>query len=179
LGERAFWRCHTIPAGPNYISDMLRARQLGLGTELIYPVIPVPTEIALPRRVRCLGTWAGGLTTYFVTEHSDDGHVDLMAAGNGQFGNIGNGNWANQTYPTRVKTVSGLFECMRSLFRWMFFFLVVADPPPELTGSEVDGVLRPIRIHDVSVGKTHVAVTLDNAVVQPDATFGRDVVMFG
>jgi hypothetical protein len=43
----------------------------------------------------------------------------------------------------------------------------------------VDGVLRPIKIHDVSVGKTHVAVTLDNAVVQPDAKFGRDVLVFG
>lgn len=43
------------------------------------------------------------------------------------------------------------------------------------TGSEKDNAIGPIDIHSISVGNTHVAAVLDNAVTQKDIAFGRDV----
>jgi hypothetical protein len=105
-------QCNGYPWNSSNIDTSRIYSQLGLGAELAFPIIPVPTEVSLPRRLRCLGIRAGGHSTYFVTEHSDDNHVDLLASGHGQYGCNGNGLWANQTTPVRVKSVSGLWECL-------------------------------------------------------------------
>ncbi|KAI5481674.1 mitochondrial protein [Pseudohyphozyma bogoriensis] len=142
--------------------------QLGLGPSLSYPSIPTPTEIPLVRsfpkatRINCAAVGAGGSISYFVVEREDIGvtgseAVDLLATGNGQFGGMGNATWAHAATPVRVKTVSGLRE-------W----------------SEKAGRTEPIGIRSISVGKTHIAAVLDNAVEQPGGIkFGRDVFVWG
>ncbi|GAA5993000.1 hypothetical protein JCM5350_004314 [Sporobolomyces pararoseus] len=150
--------------------------QLGLGPSLSFPSIPTPTEIPFlrspayssskPTSAKCIKIAAGGNLSYFVVETEKPGRtlgsdvrreVDLLAAGQGQFGGLGNGLWAHATHPLRVKTVSGLTE-------W----------------NEETGRVEAIGIKDIQAGETHVAVVLDNAVTFPDGSkFGRDVFTFG
>ncbi|SGY40840.1 BQ5605_C003g02430 [Microbotryum silenes-dioicae] len=140
--------------------------QLGLGASLSYPSIPAPTEIPLTRcypkavRVTCNRIAAGGNLSYFIVDAVDiptmKQTIDLLATGNGQFGGIGNGSWAHQASPVKVKTISGLLE-------W----------------SEEMGKVAPIAIKDISVGNAHIALVLDNAVDQGGVKFGRDVFVWG
>ncbi|GAA5867529.1 hypothetical protein JCM8547_001209 [Rhodosporidiobolus lusitaniae] len=153
--------------------------QLGLGPALSFPSIPAPTEIPLssspsyalggasnrPSSIKCDRIAAGGNVSYFVVTATRAGDFkngaaisqDLLAAGQGQTGSIGNGLWAHAFSPVRVKAVSGLSE-------W----------------SETSGRLENIKIRDVKAGAGHVAVILDNAVSLPSGvTFGRDVLLFG
>lgn len=46
------------------------------------------------------------------------------------------------------------------------------------TGSEKAQTVFPIKIHHISVGKTHVAAVLDNAVSSGGKDFGRDVFLW-
>ncbi|KAK4698803.1 hypothetical protein P7C70_g7468, partial [Phenoliferia sp. Uapishka_3] len=140
--------------------------QLGLGPSLAIPSIATPTEIPLQRnypratRVICKRVAAGGSITYFVVEREEIGsgklYVDLLATGNGQFGGMGNGTWAHSASPVKVKTVSGLLE-------W----------------SDKEQKIAAIPIRTISVGRTHVAIVLDNAVDQGRLKFGRDVFVLG
>ncbi|SCZ95831.1 BZ3500_MvSof-1268-A1-R1_Chr8-1g09826 [Microbotryum saponariae] len=140
--------------------------QLGLGSSLSYPSIPAPTEIPLTRcypkavRVSCNRIAAGGNLSYFIVDAVDiptmRQTIDLLATGNGQFGGIGNGSWAHQASPVKVKTISGLLE-------W----------------SEETGKVAPIAIKDISVGNAHIALVLDNAVDQGGVKFGSDVFVWG
>ncbi|KAL8290644.1 hypothetical protein RQP46_002902 [Phenoliferia psychrophenolica] len=140
--------------------------QLGLGPSLSYPSIATPTEIPLSRcypkatRVTCQRVAAGGTITYFVVEReeipSGTKRNDLLATGNGQFGGMGNGSWAHSASPVKVKTVSGLLE-------W----------------SDATQRIDAIPIRTISVGRTHVAIVLDNAVDQGQVKFGRDVFVLG
>lgn len=94
--------------------------QLGIGGQYTLPVIPTPTEVALSKHAPktgslvCTHIAAGGSDSYFVAERSEPSRptiTELYAAGNGQFGAIGNGQWMHQTAPAKVKTLSGLLEC--------------------------------------------------------------------
>ena len=97
--------------------------QIGLGPTAIVDVVPTPVEIVLARNypggttLRCLDVIAGGGSTMFVVERDTPGKpgtwVDLLACGNGMTGALGNGLWSSASpSPVRVKTVSGLQECM-------------------------------------------------------------------
>jgi alpha-tubulin suppressor-like RCC1 family protein len=84
---------------------------------------------------------AGGALTYFIVGREDietgRKSIDLLAAGNGQFGGIGNGSWAHAASPIKVKTISGLQE-------W----------------NDNTQSIEPIAIKSVSVGKAHIAIVL-------------------
>ena len=45
--------------------------------------------------------------------------------------------------------------------------------------SEEKGMILPIPIYDITVGKSHIIAVLDNAITQDDAQFGRDVFVWG
>ncbi|GAA94139.1 hypothetical protein E5Q_00787 [Mixia osmundae IAM 14324] len=140
--------------------------QLGLGPQMAFPTIPTPTELPLTKSfpasvaVKCDKVAAGGDTTYLVVTRNEirtgNVSIEVLACGNGRFGQIGNAAWAHQGSPTKVKTISGLLE-------W----------------SDHHQSIAPIAVHDLSVSSTHCAITLDNAVVQHDAKFGRDVFVWG
>ena len=76
-------------------------RQLGLGPQLNFPIIPTPSEVALkkayPKGIRliCRALAAGNDTSFFVVEAFNpvmgDRSMDVLACGHGQFGEIGNG----------------------------------------------------------------------------------------
>lgn len=94
--------------------------QLGIGGHFTLPVIPTPTEVALAKHAPkngslvCTQIAAGGSSSYFVAERSEPSRptiTELYAAGNGQFGAIGNGQWNHQPAPVKVKSLSGLVEC--------------------------------------------------------------------
>lgn len=144
--------------------------QLGLGSPFAGLMsVEVPAEVsgALRRGGRVTQIEAGGDGSWWVVEREDaegaassmrSGRgtgrriVELLAAGQGQFGAIGNGTWSHSSAPTRVKTVSGLLEF-----------------------DERASELRPIGIHSLAAGPTHAAIVLDNAV----GAFGRDVFVLG
>lgn len=145
--------------------------QLGLGAGFSLECVPVPSEVVVAkffpnttRDVRCTGLAAGGDNSFFVTERVEGGRmgtgksVDVLAAGKGQWGTLGNGMWSQvRADPSRVKTVSGLMEF-----------------------SERTNLIHPVPIHALSVGKPgHVAVVLDTVEQEGHAAFGRDVMVFG
>ncbi|KAH9819678.1 regulator of chromosome condensation 1/beta-lactamase-inhibitor protein II [Melampsora americana] len=138
--------------------------QLAAGPSLLFPALPAPTEVDIPRSrdysTKCIGLAAGGDTSYLVTEREDVQHhkrtIEVLAAGHGQYGGVGNGQWNHQASPVKVKTISGLIE-------W----------------SETDQTVFPIGIHQLSTGRTHVAAVLDNAVSSDGTNFGRDVFLWG
>lgn len=138
--------------------------QLAAGASLLFPALPAPTEVDMPRSrdysTKCIGLAAAGDTSYIVTEKEDvkvhRRSIEVLAAGYGQFGGIGNGQWNHQASPVKVKTISGLIE-------W----------------SEKNQTVFPIGIHQLSTGRTHVAAVLDNAVSSDGTDFGRDVFLWG
>ncbi|CAD6565318.1 MAG: hypothetical protein CYPHOPRED_005368 [Cyphobasidiales sp. Tagirdzhanova-0007] len=152
--------------------------QLALGTSYAFPAIPAPTECALTAsyskssRIRCQSIYAGGDTSYFLVTREDlrtpdasltpsgDRRVyqDVLAAGSGIYGGIGNGQYFSTGIPLKVKTVSGLQE-------W----------------NEGTQSVEAIPVHDISVNSTHAAVVLSNALHDPHSkqSFGNDVFVFG
>ncbi|KAK7015016.1 mitochondrial protein fmp25 [Favolaschia claudopus] len=94
--------------------------QLGLGSKDPSEPITVPTEVVLwPRRslqasTRCLDVSAGGDLTGFTIERCPEDEVatvELLMAGDGQWGGLGNNSYSNvQVSPVRVKALSGLTE---------------------------------------------------------------------
>lgn len=145
--------------------------QLGLGSSFSLECVPVPSEVVISRffpnssrEVRCTGLAAGGDNSFFITERLEGGRmgtgrsVDVLSAGKGQWGTLGNGMWSQvRPDPSRVKTVSGLMEF-----------------------SERTNLVHPVPIHALSVGKPgHVALVLDTVEKEGHAAFGRDVMVFG
>lgn len=153
--------------------------QLGLGTGYSFPTIPAPTEASIasayPKSssVKPQALYAGGDTSYFLvertdlrptagTEYTESGdrrvYQDLLAAGNGMYGAMGNGQWNSSGVPVRVKTVSGLQEY-----------------------NELEQAVQPIPVHSLSISSTHAAVVLSNAVqdLVSKQAFGNDVFVFG
>ncbi|EGG10065.1 uncharacterized protein MELLADRAFT_103408 [Melampsora larici-populina 98AG31] len=92
--------------------------QLAAGASLLFPALPAPTEVDMPRSKdysrKCIGLAAAGDTSYLVTEKEDvklhRKTIEVLAAGYGQFGGVGNGQWNHQASPVKVKTISGLME---------------------------------------------------------------------
>ncbi|CAO1617731.1 unnamed protein product [Sympodiomycopsis kandeliae] len=147
--------------------------QLGLGANFSLECVPVPSEVVVSRffsnasrDVKCTGLAAGGDNSFFITERSEINRigtgrsVDVLSAGKGQWGTLGNGMWSQvKPDPSRVKTVSGLMEF-----------------------SELSNLIHPVPIHSISVGKPgHVALVLDTVddPTKSSTTFGRDVMVFG
>jgi len=153
--------------------------QLSLGGGYAFPTIPAPTEANLgasyPKsaRIQVQKLFAGGDQSYFLVsredinpsagaDYTDSGdkriYEDLLAAGNGMYGGMGNGSWNSSGQAVRVRTVSGLQEY-----------------------SEVKQAIQPIPVHSVSIASTHTAVVLSNAVhdAVTKQSFGNDVFVFG
>lgn len=145
--------------------------QCGLGTNFTMECVPVPTEVVLSRSfsnssldVRASSIAAGADNSFFMTTRRESGSagnglkIDLLAAGKGQWGTIGNAMWSQVvSQPSRVKTVSGLMEF-----------------------SEATGMTHPVPIHSISVGKPgHVALVLDTIESTGHLAFGRDVMIWG
>ena len=119
--------------------------------------------------VSCLNIKAGGDNSFFITMRRDaiainqrgsgDGYkIDVLAAGKGQWGTLGNAMWSQvAAMPVRVKTVSSLMEY-----------------------SEITGRTHPVDIHSLSVGRPgHVTLVLDTVDPGGHAAFGRDVMVWG
>lgn len=63
---------------------------------------------------------AGGLNSFFIVDvnQGDKSAVDVLGCGTGINGSLGNGLWTHaQGAPTKLKALSGLFECTLSSFR--------------------------------------------------------------
>ena len=99
--------------------------QLGLGAQVTLECVPVPSEVVLSKSfpsssvdVKATSIAAGGENSFFMTTRREPGaigtglKIDLLAAGKGQWGTLGNAMWSQvASQPGRVKTVSGLMEC--------------------------------------------------------------------
>lgn len=95
--------------------------QMALGGAWNTEYIPTPTEIVLLRpypggtNVKCLDIASGGDVVYFTVEThkgaptaAADVNVDLLAAGMGQFGSLGNAGYTQaQGSLVKVKGISG------------------------------------------------------------------------
>lgn len=126
---------------------------------------------------------AGGFNSFFtidatrVTGQDEDlptgarniGRVtaDTWACGQGIFGGLGNGRWTHiQGVPTKVKSLSGLFEY-----------------------DEIKNVTIPIRLSHISVGSTHCSATMNNvthlhasdksSATENETNWGADVLWWG
>ncbi|KDN44082.1 RCC1/BLIP-II [Tilletiaria anomala UBC 951] len=150
--------------------------QCGLGSQVVMESVPVPTEVVLSRcfnnssrDVSCIGIKAGADNSFFITSRRDatsigtrgtgDGFkIDVLAAGKGQWGTLGNAMWSQvAASPVRVKAVSGLMEY-----------------------SEITGKTHPVNIYSLSVGRPgHVTLVLDTADPGGHVAFGRDVMVWG
>ncbi|EJU05539.1 RCC1/BLIP-II [Dacryopinax primogenitus] len=95
--------------------------QLGLGATMTLTSVPIPTEVVLSRpyprgaAVRCTHISTGGDVVYFTMERTIPGEntagVDVLAAGMGQWGLLGNGQYTqSQGSPVKVRAVSGIME---------------------------------------------------------------------
>ncbi|KAH7107370.1 RCC1/BLIP-II [Auriculariales sp. MPI-PUGE-AT-0066] len=129
--------------------------QLGLGSQTALPFVTVPTEVILSRytpvgtRVRCASIAAGGDLAYFITERSSprqEPSVDVLAAGCGQWGALGNGVFSTaQAEPLRIRAISGLTEYSESLKRTVpigISSLVVSPAPSGHALLALDTVSR-------------------------------------
>lgn len=139
--------------------------QIGLGSVPL-DTITVPTEVVLWRMVpskirsKCQAVTAGGDLTAFTMERvSDVGAVtlDLLLAGNGQYGGLGNNTYSNaQGQPTRVKAVSGLLQYNDGTRR-----------------------LEPVAPEAISISPTgHILVALDSSV-SSGGVGGKDLMTWG
>ncbi|PWY92437.1 putative mitochondrial protein Fmp25 [Aspergillus heteromorphus CBS 117.55] len=135
--------------------------QLGMTFNPASPFRDAPTRVPIRNLYR--GPWltkttriaAGGANSFFAVDAQralgpdenlstvrDLGRItaDTWTCGRGIWGALGNGKWTHvQDAPTKVKTLSGLFEY-----------------------DERANGLSPIRIHDISVGTTHVSAVMAN-----------------
>jgi alpha-tubulin suppressor-like RCC1 family protein len=87
--------------------------------------------------------------------------ADTWACGQGIWGSLGNGRWTHvQGTPTKVKSLSGLFEY-----------------------DETKNMTVPIRLAHLSVGSTHCAAIMDNvthvATTESETSWGADVLWWG
>lgn len=93
--------------------------------------------------------------------------ADTWACGQGIFGGLGNGRWTHvQGVPTKVKSLSGLFEY-----------------------DEVNKVTVPIRLSHLSVGSTHCSAIMNNvthleasdrrSATESETNWGADVLWWG
>ena len=94
--------------------------------------------------------------------------ADTWASGQGILGTLGNGRWTHmQGTPTKIKTLSGLFEF-----------------------DESNNTVVPIRLKRLSVGSTHASATMDNVThvkagtssstdSRNDTNWGADVLWWG
>jgi len=147
--------------------------QLGLGAHVTFETIAVPREIEFPisvvgRHAKCTKIAAGGANTFFVIRShgapvvSDDRptkadeRVDVLAAGAGQRGTLGNGQ-RNQScgVPVRVKVVSGMQEY-----------------------SEAHRGMRPIDVHAITVSNSGQCALVMEAPSLGEQT-RRDVYVWG
>lgn len=102
-----------------------------MGSATSLPYVTVPSEVILSRYcpvgtfAKCLNLATGGDLTFLVVERSIPGKaasVDVLAAGRGQWGALGNGAFSSaQGDPLRIRAVSGLTECAH--FSCTLFFL--------------------------------------------------------
>lgn len=130
---------------------------------------------------------AGGANSYFCVdaENIANGKVsaDLFSCGTGIFGNLGNGRWTHvQGTPTKVKALSGLFECT---FRNQSYGVVINK---NIDDDKANSIV-PIRLSSLSVGATHTSATMQNltnveastSATSPahDVNFGSDVLWWG
>jgi alpha-tubulin suppressor-like RCC1 family protein len=126
---------------------------------------------------------AGGVNSFFIIdatrvagqdEDLSNGTLDLgratadtWACGQGIFGGLGNGRWTHvQGVPTKIKSLSGLFEY-----------------------DEVNNVTVPIRLAYLSVGSTHCSATMNNvthleasdrrSATENETNWGADVLWWG
>ncbi|KAG9008041.1 hypothetical protein FRB94_013806 [Tulasnella sp. JGI-2019a] len=98
--------------------------QMVLGGSYSTEFVPAPTEIVLSRgypggtNIKCIDVAAGGDIVYFTVETfrgtlptPSDVNIDLLAAGMGQFGSLGNAGYVQaQGSPVKVKAISGVKE---------------------------------------------------------------------
>lgn len=148
--------------------------QLGLGANVTVDTVAVPSEVGFPvsivgRHSTCTNIAAGGNNTFFVV-HSHNApvpsdtkeqvpreRIDVLSAGNGQRGTLGNGQRSQTcSEPKRVRGVSGLYEY-----------------------SEVDRCMRPIRVHALSVGHAGQCALVMDAPALSTGETRRDVYMWG
>ncbi|KAK1145574.1 hypothetical protein N8T08_004132 [Aspergillus melleus] len=136
--------------------------QLGMQFDPSLPFSDTPTMIPIERLYRG-NIWfpkatriaAGGANSFFTVDAKriigpgenpsairdlDRITADTWTCGRGIWGALGNGKWIHlQDSPTKVKPLSGLFEY-----------------------DERKKTLSPIRLHEISVGTTHVSAVMDN-----------------
>ncbi|KAE8382601.1 hypothetical protein BDV26DRAFT_277957 [Aspergillus bertholletiae] len=162
--------------------------QLGMAFDSSLPFSDTPTSLPIKNLYKgnmlfpkVTGIAAGGANSFFTVDAQriagpgenpsairDLGRItaDTWTCGRGIWGALGTGKWTHmQDAPTKVKSLSGLFEY-----------------------DERKKKLTPIRLRDISVGTTHVSAVMDNDVhvdSSPsnslnDATdFGFDVLFWG
>lgn len=130
-----------------------------IGVKALYPASTAPHVDSIA---------AGGANSYFtVTAPVKDTAnltADTWACGEGVRGSLGTGRWTHiSEAPTKIKSLSGLREY------------------DEKTNS-----VKPIRVKSISVGSTHAAAVLDNAVSaatdvgnEYDTNYGADVLWWG
>ncbi|KAF8626336.1 hypothetical protein AX15_004995 [Amanita polypyramis BW_CC] len=137
--------------------------QLGLGKEIPFETVTVPTEVILWRftpatmQTKCLDVSAGGDLTSFTVERSKGSQassVDLLMCGNGQWGGLGNNTYSTaQGTPVKAKSVSGLSEY-----------------------DDDTRSLRPIQLHSIAISPSgHVMAILETS----KNVGGRDLVVWG
>ncbi|KAF4615364.1 hypothetical protein D9613_003265 [Agrocybe pediades] len=141
--------------------------QLGLGANVALDTIIIPTEVVLWRfapanaRTKCVDITArGDLTAFTVMRESEAGKVtstDVLMAGNGQYGGLGNNLYTTaQSVPLRVKGVSGLVQYSDKLKR-----------------------LEPITPEEIEISPTgHVLLAL-NSSAESGGVGGRDLMVWG
>lgn len=161
--------------------------QLGLELEPMTPIQDTPTLLPLSHLysaknwlTKVTGVAAGGANSFITVDaqrvHVPDEHrsavqnpnaptVDTWAFGKGIHGALGTGRWTHiQDTPSKVKTLSGLFE--------------FDDKTQKIT---------PIRLNHISVGSTHAAAVLNNRTHLnapdrssfTDTNWGQDVLWWG
>jgi alpha-tubulin suppressor-like RCC1 family protein len=163
--------------------------QLGLDFNVESSIIDVPSLLPIQQLYagtaqvpRVTSVAAGGSNSYFtidatrvasqaVDETTSSRErlglvtADTWACGQGIWGNLANGRWTHvQTMPTKIQTLSGLFEY-----------------------DEIKNVTIPIRLARLSVGQTHAAAVMDNVTYldastktsENDTNWGADIVFWG
>ena len=161
--------------------------QLGFDYSAESPYIDAPSLLPTERMYRgtglipkVIGIHAGGVNSFFTIDATKvlmPGEVptparglgrvtaDTWSCGEGLKGGLGTGKWTHiQGLPTRIQTLSGLFEY-----------------------DEVKKIVIPIRIAQISVGSTHASAVLDNVTYldasekssENDTNWGADVLWWG
>ncbi|THC99014.1 hypothetical protein EYZ11_001488 [Aspergillus tanneri] len=149
--------------------------QLGVQFDPSLPFSNTPVLLSLEKLYRgkiwlpkVTGIAAGGANSFFTVDAKrivgpgenpsairdlDRITADIWTCGRGIWGALGNGKWSHlQDEPTKVKGLSGLFEY-----------------------DEHAKTLSPIRLHEISVGTTHVSAVMDNKThVQASPTTSLD-----